>query len=170
MMGADAGAPPAGGGDDPAAGPPIDPTGGQGGAPSPDGQAPPGDLLDAMDPSGTPTPTGNPEDTVSRGQSDVVMDIVERTLAATGKGKTKDQQAQKFELEQQGAKQKMEQQAAGGGADPSAPPTDPGAGGAVTGQGGQGGPMGALGGALDPSAFGGAAKTAAELERRLIQG
>jgi len=138
----------------------MDPTGGAGAAPP--GEAPPGDLLDAMG-QGSPEPTGNPDDSVTRGQSDVVMDIVERTLASTGKGKTKSQQAEQFKLDQEEQKQEMGQAAAMGG------PMGPG--GAPAGPDGApagGGPMGALGGAMDPAAFGGGAKTAAEIEKRLL--
>ena len=82
---------------------------------------------------------GSPDDMVTRGQADVVMDIVERTLASTGKGKTKNQQEAEFDLEQQKSEQEMQQEAAMGG----------------PGLDGSGGPMGAAGGELDPSMFAG---------------
>ena len=82
---------------------------------------------------------GSPEDMVTRGQADVVMDIVERTLASTGKGKTKTQQEAEFDLEQQKSTQEMEQEAAMG---PDALP-------------GGGGPMGGMGGEMDPGMFAG---------------
>jgi hypothetical protein len=97
------------------------------------------------------------------------MDIVERTLASTGKGKTKVQQGEQFKLDQDEQKQEMDQAAAmGGPMGPGGAPPPPGAdAGALPPS--PGGPMGALGGAMDPAAMGGA-KTAAEIEKRILQG
>jgi hypothetical protein len=87
---------------------------------------------DAADP-GTANVKGSPDDAVTRGQADVVMDIAERAIAAVGKGKTQKQQQQLSEIEAD--KKRNEAEAAG---------VNPG-----------GGPMGELGGAMDPSMFNG---------------
>ena len=171
------GAPP--GGDPAAAGAPPAPPGGDpmamggmppGGDPASAGGMPPeGDMLSAIgggdpaaggDPSagapdptapGTPDVKGSPEDTVTRGQADVVMDIVERSMASIGEGRTKEQAQAEFDLEQEGKKKEQENKGKKSDADAAAT-----ANGAITGQPqGGGGPMGSLGGQLDPSTIGG---------------
>ncbi len=186
-----AGAPPAPPGGDPAAAGGMPPGGdpmAMGGMPpggdsaAAGGMPPGGDMLSAIgggdpaaggDPSagapdptapGTPDVKGTPDDSVTRGQADVVMDIVERAMASIGEGRTKEQAQAEFDLEQEGKKKEQENKAKKSDADASAT-----ANGAITGQPqGGGGPMGSLGGQLDPSAIGGnTVKMAKEILSRL---
>lgn len=130
--------------------PAMDPMAGGGGAPMDPAMAmdpaamgmPPEEGGGEPDPEATPGSSnvvGSPDDTVTRGEADVVMDIAERAIAAVGKGKTKDQQQAASEVELE--KKRNEADAAG--------MPD------ITGAAGQGGPMGDLGGSMDPGAFSG---------------
>lgn len=158
---------------DPSAGAP--PAAPEGGAPGPDmldaigGGSPEGALPEGMPPEGAepapedpmaPTPEGakdtaNPSDSVTRGQADVTMDIVERTLSAVGEGRTKEQAKAEFDLEQQGKTKEQERKDSEASAKAAAGP--------ITGQPSTpGGPLGALGGQIDPNSIGGVPKLARE--------
>ena len=118
-----------------------------GGMPPP----PPEEGSDAAEP-GTSNVKGSPDDAVTRGEADVVMDIAERAIAAVGKGKTQQQQQELSEIE---ADKKRNEASSAGQPD-------------ITGAGGTGGPLGELGGAIDPAEFGGPLGDLGKVARDLI--